>query len=139
LTLTAYTDGAARGNPGEGGIGVKILDESGATVHTHSEYIGTVTNNVAEYRALLHAVAFARKSGCSRLVVRSDSELMVRQLNGIYKVKDAKLARYVKEVRSLIQDASFTFEIVHIAREQNRDADELANAGIDDRDRSADR
>lgn len=134
MTIYAYTDGGSRGNPGESGIGVIMRDESGKTLFAGSGYIGTATNNVAEYSALIACISKASEMGCNRLVVYSDSELMVRQLLGKYRVKDKNLARHYLEVQRLLKLASFKFEIVHIVREQNRDADLLANAGIDSKE-----
>ncbi len=131
MTIVAYTDGASRGNPGESGIGVILKDEAGTILFQASGYIGVATNNVAEYQALLVCLKKARELRCTKLVVHSDSELMVRQLSGKYRVKDKKLQSYFREAHSLLKDSPFTFEIVHVAREGNRDADDLANQGID--------
>ena len=133
MTLHAYTDGAARGNPGEGGIGVIIRDESGNVLYSHGEFIGVTTNNVAEYRALIHCLDKATGMTCDRLVVNSDSELVVRQVLGKYKVKDKKLALLHLEVNKILKSAPWQFQIVHVAREMNVEADLLANAGIDNR------
>jgi ribonuclease HI len=131
VTVKAFTDGASRGNPGESGIGIVLKDEAGTTLHRLSGYIGTTTNNMAEYTALLKCLELASTVGCSKLIVHSDSELMVRQLNGTYKVKDPALKQQVQKVRSILSTAPFQFSIVHIAREENREADELANVGIE--------
>jgi ribonuclease HI len=133
MTILAYTDGAARGNPGESGIGVVFKDEKGAIVTKLCGYIGEATNNVAEYQALIACLKNAPKTKCSRLVVHSDSELMVRQLLGEYKVKDPNLKLMFQKVQRLLAKASFEFEIKHVAREFNREADRLANLGIDSR------
>lgn len=130
MTIHAFTDGASRGNPGESGIGVILRDEKGNTLTTHKSYIGQTTNNVAEYRAMLACLKMAEKFQCQRLVVHSDSELMVRQLQGKYKVKDPELKTHFGQVQQLLRNASFEFEIIHVAREQNMDADELANIAI---------
>ena len=131
MTIVAYTDGASRGNPGKSGIGVILKDEQGTILFQASDYIGDATNNIAEYQALLLCLKKARELGCTKLRVYSDSELMVRQLSGRYRVKDKKLQQYYKKASELLKDSSFTFEIIHVAREGNRDADELANEGID--------
>jgi ribonuclease HI len=131
MTLIANTDGASRGNPGESGIGVILKDEHGTVVYAGSGYIGRATNNVAEYRALLACLKKAAALRCSRLIVHSDSELMVRQLNGVYRVRDKALRRYYVQASRLIESAPFAFEIVHVERGRNREADILANAGID--------
>jgi ribonuclease HI len=135
MTINAFTDGAARGNPGESGIGVIFKDEQGATLRKLSGYIGEATNNVAEYQALLACLKGAAKTKCSRLVVHSDSELMVRQLQGEYKVKDPNLKALFLKVRKALAKASFEFEIKHVSRVLNKEADHLANLGIDSRKR----
>jgi ribonuclease HI len=133
MTILAYTDGAARGNPGESGIGVIFKDEKGAIVTKLCGYIGEATNNVAEYQALIACLKKAPKMKCSRLVVHSDSELMVRQLLGEYKVKDPKMKLMFQKVQRLLAKAPFEFEIRHVGRELNKEADQLANLGIDSR------
>jgi len=130
MTLLAHTDGASRGNPGESGIGVVIRDETGKTLTAISDYIGKATNNIAEYKALLTCLQLAQETNCTKLVVHSDSELMVRQIRGTYKVKDQGLKPLFAQVQELLASASFTFEIQHVAREENAQADELANRGI---------
>ena len=131
MTIHAYTDGASRGNPGDSGIGIVLKDENGTLIDSQFGFIGTATNNIAEYTALLACLKLAQKHGCTNLVVHSDSELMVRQLNGKYKVKDAGLKKQFLNVRSILMASPFRFEIRHVPREQNRDADRLANRGID--------
>jgi ribonuclease HI len=130
MKIVAHTDGASRGNPGESGIGIRMNDEKGNLLVSLSDYLGVATNNVAEYRALLECLKLAGETGCSNLIVHSDSELMVRQIQGTYKVKDPDLKRYFQEVQQLLAGAPFSFEIRHVAREQNKTADELANRGI---------
>jgi ribonuclease HI len=133
MTVLAFTDGAARGNPGESGIGVIFKDEKGTILTKISGYIGKATNNVAEYQALIVCLKNAPGTMCSRLVVHSDSELMVRQLIGEYKVKDPTLKLMFQKVHRLLAKASFEFEIKHVGRELNKEADQLANLGIDSR------
>ena len=131
MTLHAFTDGASRGNPGESGIGIIVKEEDGAVLLREGGYIGKTTNNVAEYTALLALLNRMKTSRCEKLVVHSDSELMVRQVNGQYRVRDAGLQQYYRKVLRLIEGAPFAFELKHIPREQNAEADRLANAGID--------
>ncbi|MBI1803101.1 MAG: ribonuclease HI family protein [Ignavibacteria bacterium] len=131
MTVHAYTDGASRGNPGESGIGFILKDEKGTVLYSGSGYIGTTTNNVAEYEALLACLTKAHELSCSALVVHSDSQLMVRQLLGQYRVKDKNLRQYFFKAQQLIRTAPFRFTIIHVEREENHDADLLANAGID--------
>ena len=97
--LTIYTDGASRGNPGHAGAGVVICDEAGNVVQEIADYLGQRTNNVAEYEALLRALSAARSLGARRLRVISDSELMVRQMNGTYRVKNEGLLPLFKRAR----------------------------------------
>ena len=131
MTLYANTDGASRGNPGESGIGVICRDGEGNVMFSGGGYIGTATNNVAEYEALLACLRKVQGLPCTKLVLSSDSELVVRQIRGQYRVKDKNLQRYFQEARRLLASARYTFEIIHVEREKNREADLLANAGID--------
>lgn len=125
-TLVCYVDGSVEGNPGPGAIGVVIEDAKGIPVEAWGEAIGHCTNNQAEYQALLAALRKARRLGARTVTVRSDSQLLVRQFLGEYKVRDAKLKPLHQEAHRLAR-AFETFEIVHIPREQNRAADRLAN------------
>ena len=133
MIVHAFTDGAARGNPGESGIGVIFKDEKGAILAKLYGYIGEATNNIAEYQALLVCLKNASTTKCSKLVVHSDSELMVRQLLGRYKVKDPNLKALFLNVQHILANATFEFEIKHVVRELNKEADQLANLGIDSR------
>lgn len=128
--MTLFVDGAARGNPGPAGIAAILVDEDGREVFVAKEYIGETTNNVAEYRALILGLSEAVTS-TSRLNVCCDSELVVKQINGEYKVKNAQLKELIARVQSLA--ALFgSIEIVHVPRERNVRADEEANAAIDE-------
>ncbi len=131
MTIEAFTDGASRGNPGESGIGVVLKDEKGNVLRSIFGYIGTATNNTAEYTALTTCLKLASKMGCTNLVINSDSELLVRQMQGTYKVKEPRLKQFVQEARAIIADAGFQCRFNYIARERNRQADELANRAID--------
>lgn len=126
FTLVLHVDGSVEGNPGPGAIGVVIEDGHGTPVEAWGEAIGHCTNNQAEYQALLAALRKARRLGAKTVTVRSDSQLLVRQFLGEYKVRDAKLKPLHEEARRLAR-AFDSFEIVHIPREQNRAADRLAN------------
>jgi ribonuclease HI len=128
--VVAYIDGGARGNPGPAGYGVRIEDEHGALVDEFSGTIGIATNNVAEYRGLLAALEWARQHGHNQVHVRSDSELLVRQMLGQYKVKNAGLQPLHAKARLLAHDVGrVTFE--HVRRESNTEADRLANLAMD--------
>lgn len=133
MTLHAFTDGASRGNPGEAGIGVLVRDDGSATVLSLHGYIGVCTNNVAEYTALETLLEHARELSCTRLIVYSDSELMVRQLTGRYKVRDRLLKRHHSNVLALMKLLPYPCTVRHIPREENREADRLANRGIDEK------
>jgi ribonuclease HI len=124
-------DGAARGNPGDAGCGAAICDETGAVVKELSRYLGKTTNNVAEYEALLMGLEALIAMGKKRIRVQSDSELMVRQLNGQYRVRDPKLLMLFERARSLLRHFD-RYHILHVRREANKLADQLANRGIDD-------
>ena len=129
--LTIYTDGASRGNPGEAGAGAIIYGEEGTVVKKVKKYLGTTTNNVAEYMALIIALNEALKLKGEVLHIFSDSELMVRQIKGIYKVRDRKMQALWREVKKLL--AQFIqHDIICIDRRKNREADELANLAIDE-------
>lgn len=125
-----FVDGASRGNPGQASIGVSIQDETGREIGKIAQRIGTKTNNVAEYAALLAGIRFAAERKCPRVAVYSDSQLMVRQITGQYKVKDATLKAMWDEAKAVIRGFA-AFEIHHVPREQNRRADELANLALD--------
>jgi probable phosphoglycerate mutase len=127
---TAHIDGGARGNPGPSGYGVVIHDPSGSKVAELSEYLGLHTNNYAEYQGLLAVLRYAVAHGIKSLKVVSDSELMVRQMKGIYKVKHPELRKLYEEAQLLVRKLDY-FEIRHAMREQNVDADRLANEAMD--------
>ena len=124
-------DGAARGNPGLAGCGAVIYDEHGAVVRELTRYLGRATNNVAEYEALLMGLEALAAMGAKRIRIQSDSELLVRQLNGQYKVKNEKLIPLFQRAQRLLQRFE-RFRIVHVRREANQAADRLANLAIDD-------
>ncbi len=128
--LIAHSDGGARGNPGPAGYGVVIQDESGCTVAALSEYLGHQTNNFAEYQGLIAALEYAIRQGPKALKVISDSELLVRQIKGIYKVKNATLQDLHGRAKELIAKLDW-FSIGHALRAQNQDADRLANEAMD--------
>jgi ribonuclease HI len=128
--LLAFTDGGARGNPGPSGYGVVIQDEAGRKIAALSEYLGHQTNNFAEYQALIAALEYAIQHGHKALKVISDSELLVRQIKGIYKVKNATLQDLHARARQLIRQLHW-FSIVHVLRGKNQEADRLANDAMD--------
>lgn len=128
--LIAYTDGGARGNPGPSGYGVVLKDETGCKVAALSEYLGHQTNNFAEYQGLIAALEYALQHGPKALKVISDSELLVRQIKGIYKVKNATLQDLHARAKQLIAQLDW-FSIGHALREHNQEADRLANEAMD--------
>jgi len=128
--LVAHVDGGARGNPGPAGYGVLVEDESGKTVAELSEFLGIRTNNFAEYSGLLAAIAYAIAHQQQALLVVSDSELLVKQMKGQYKVRAPELMTLHKRAQEMLREIAW-FEIKHVRREQNRDADRLANAAMD--------
>jgi len=128
--LVAHSDGGARGNPGPAGYGVVIQDESGRKVAALSEYLGHQTNNFAEYQGLIAALEYALAKGPKALKVISDSELLVRQIKGIYKVKNAVLQDLHGRAKELIAQLEW-FSIGHALREHNQEADRLANEAMD--------
>jgi len=128
--VTIYTDGAARGNPGPAAIGVIIKDAAGNTVATISRRLAATTNNQAEYRAIIAALEKAVSLGARQVALKSDSELVVKQINGLYKIKNTALRPLYQKVVELI-GALESFSISRIPREQNAAADALANKALD--------
>lgn len=123
------TDGASQGNPGPAAIGVIIRDESNRQLASISRRIGRTTNNQAEYQAIIAALERAIKLGASRVELRSDSELVVKQVNGRYRVKNASLKPLYQKVNQL-RNQLVDFRITHVNREQNKEADRLANKAL---------
>lgn len=130
MKLLLHTDGASRGNPGHAGIGVVIEDGTGNTIAEIAEYAGEVTNNIAEYTALIRGLEESVQLGGKEIKVLSDSELLVKQLKGEYRVKNAGLIPLFQKVIKLKNNFD-KFEIEHVRRGSNKRADELANMGID--------
>ena len=133
VTVHGYIDGASRGNPGESGIGIILKDERGGLLHAEGGYLGHGTNNGAEYAAFLRCLKKAKEFRCQKLVVHSDSELLVKQFNGVYKVKNQRLKREMQRIKKLMKSVPFGVELNYIPREKNLDADRIANAAIDHR------
>ena len=128
--LVAHSDGGARGNPGPAGYGVVINDETGRKVAALSEYLGHQTNNFAEYQGMIAALEYALEHGPKALKLISDSELLVRQIKGIYKVKNPTLQDLHARAKELIKRLEW-FSIGHALREHNQEADRLANDAMD--------
>lgn len=130
-TLIANIDGGARGNPGPAGYGVFVQDSKGHTVAELHRYLGRQTNNFAEYSGLLAALEYAVAHHARMLRVRSDSELLVKQIKGVYKVRSEGLLPLYEQAQRLMLKLE-DFRIEHVRREQNRDADRLANKAMDE-------
>ncbi len=133
MILHGYIDGASRGNPGESGIGIVLKDEHGRILHAEGGYLGPGTNNGAEYSAFFGCLKKAKDFKCQKVVVHSDSELLVRQFNGEYKVKNPDLKRQMQKILRFMKTLRFAVELHYIPREKNLDADRVANAAIDHR------
>jgi len=125
-----FTDGACRGNPGVGGAGAVIFDDRGQVIWQGNEYLEHCTNNIAEYKALILGLKAAREHGCRNLEIYMDSELLAKQINGAYKVKNENLKAMMKEVRALLSGFDSAC-VKHVPRSQNAHADRLANLAID--------
>jgi len=128
--LTINFDGGSRGNPGPAGIGVVVRDGSGEVVEERGERIGEATNNVAEYRALLRGIELAAEHGGTELELIGDSELVVQQVDGKFKVKNAGLKPLHADVKRALQGFD-SWSIRHVRRGENADADRLVNAALD--------
>ena len=134
--IVAWIDGGARGNPGAAGYGVRIEDADGQLIDELYAGLGIATNNVAEYSGLLAALRYAVEHGHTRVRIRADSELLVKQMRGEYRVKNAGLKPLFLDACSLVRkigDVTFT----HVRREQNKEADRLSNLGMDEAERTS--
>ncbi|MCP3677578.1 MAG: ribonuclease HI family protein [Deltaproteobacteria bacterium] len=128
--LHLYTDGASRGNPGQAGAGVVIMNGEGEVVKRSGKYLGVTTNNVAEYEALILGLENASEMGGRTIAIFADSELMVKQVKGEYRVKNSGLIPLYRRVCTLLRGFE-NYDITHIVRSKNGEADELANIAID--------
>jgi ribonuclease HI len=128
--LTVNVDGGARGNPGPAAIGAIVRGDDGEVLEERGERIGRATNNVAEYRALLLGIELATAHGAGELELVGDSELIVRQVEGKYKVKDATMKELHGQVKAALRPFA-SWSIRHVRRESNPDADRLVNAALD--------
>ncbi len=128
--LTIHTDGGSRGNPGKAGIGVVIEKDDGNKEQIY-KYIGITTNNIAEYTALKEALMRAEDLGEKHVSVIMDSELVVKQIKGEYRVKNEGLKPLYKDIKNIIREFDY-FEIRHVMRKDNKEADKLANKAMDE-------
>jgi ribonuclease HI len=131
MAVVAYIDGGSRGNPGPAGFGVRIENEDGTLVEELHGSLGVATNNVAEYNGLLAALNWAADHSVSSLKIRSDSELLVKQMLGVYRVKNPGLQPLFLQARQLVARIG-RVGFQHIRRELNKDADRLANLAMDE-------
>lgn len=133
MNLIIHTDGGARGNPGPAGFGVVIQDlASGETLEEHGVYVGETTNNQAEYRGAIYGLERAVALGAQSVELMSDSELLIKQARGIYKVKNPDLAKRFLELKNLETTLKNRVTYTHVRREHNKRADELANRAMDE-------
>ena len=130
--LHLHIDGGSRGNPGDAGFGVHVTAPDGSEVAELYGYIGQATNNVAEYQALLHGLRYALDHGVRRVLVFSDSELVVKQIGGAYRVKHPAMIPLHREARDLMRRFE-EVRVTHVRRELNKDADRLANRALDEK------
>lgn len=130
--LHLHIDGGSRGNPGDAGFGVHVTAPDGAEVAALYGYIGQATNNVAEYQALLHGLRYAIDHGVRRVLVFSDSELVVRQIGGAYRVKHPAMIPLHREAMALMRQFE-EVRVTHVRRELNKEADRLANRALDEK------
>lgn len=130
MKLVLFTDGGARGNPGPAGIGIVIYASGEHPIKQIGKHIGNVTNNQAEYKALIEGLAEAGKLDATEVICFLDSELVVRQLNGQYKVKESELKKLIAEVFR-VSNKFLRVEYKHVPREKNKLADQLVNEALD--------
>jgi len=129
MKLIANIDGASLGNPGASGIGVVIQSAEGKIIKEYCESIGHGTNNRAEYMALLKSIDLAEELGADELEVRSDSLLVVSQVNGLYQVKNSGMKSLIMQLRERTRKTGLKFKIIHVPRELNKIADKLSKKG----------
>ena len=128
--IVVNVDGASKGNPGESGIGVAIFDKDLNLINEACDYLGVATNNVAEYKALILGIKLSTKYNAKRILFKADSELMVKQIKGEYRVKNAQLKLLFTEAQGLLKKLP-NWKIMHVPREENKEADLLANKGVE--------
>jgi ribonuclease HI len=131
MRVVVWSDGAARGNPGPAGAGAVLTDPSGRVLERHGRFLGHQTNNYAEYRGLLLGLEAARQLGAREVEVRADSELLVRQLEGKYRVRNPGLKPLHEEAVRLLNSFD-RYQVKHVPREENALADEMSNRAIDE-------
>ncbi|GAB0174458.1 MAG: hypothetical protein HHAS10_03370 [Candidatus Altimarinota bacterium] len=130
--ILVYTDGGSRGNPGPSGCGVYITDSNGVPIERRHKFIGYATNNIAEYTAAFLGINRAIELGAEEILFYADSELLIKQLTGVYKIKNPELKKIAGEITTRIQDWGGKISFTHIFREQNKEADRLSNVAMDE-------
>jgi ribonuclease HI len=128
--LKLYVDGASRGNPGEAGAGFYLMDENGNTILKGKRFLGRMTNNAAEYQALILGLREVLGVGGTSIEIYTDSELVAKQMKGIYNIRNRRLKTFYREAVDLL-NKFHRYELISIRREDNREADRLANEAID--------
>ena len=133
MIIKVFTDGASRGNPGNAGIGIAVLDEDDNLITSGKEFIGQCTNNYAEYTALIKSLDVIKKltKKISRILFYCDSELLVKQIKGQYRIKNKDLIKLSLRFQKAVNELNIPFEITHVSRDKNKTADKLANEAID--------
>ena len=129
-TVIIYTDGASRGNPGLASFGLTVMDSKEEKIFEEAQTLGTATNNIAEYKGICRALELSTQNNVKNLTIKTDSQLVVKQLKGEYKIKSQNLKLIHKECSLLIQKIP-EFNCIHVFRENNKRADELANLALD--------
>jgi ribonuclease HI len=132
MKLIVYTDGGSRGNPWLSGCGVFITDREGRPLEKRHKYIGHATNNIAEYTAALLGITRAIDIGATEIELRSDSQLMIEQLSGRYKIKNTELKKLAGKIGDAIGTWGWKISFTHVYREQNAEADRLSNVAMDE-------
>jgi len=132
MKLLIYTDGWARFNPGPAGIGVFIADENGKPLERRHKYLGIATNNQAEYQWALHGIRRGIELGATEIELRMDSNLVIEQLSGNFKIKNPELKIIFSEIQELLRNWTGKIQYIHIRRELNKEADRLSNVAMDE-------
>jgi ribonuclease HI len=130
-TVVIYTDGASRGNPGPASIGIYVINSNGEEVYQRAETLGEQTNNFAEYMAVVRSMEIAQIHNVTKITFKSDSQLLVRQMTGIYKVKNANIKPLFQRCKEL-EEKFVDVQWIHVPRNENKQADSLANLALDD-------
>ncbi len=136
--LFINTDGGSRGNPGPAAIGIIFYNSDEKVLHSHKQCIGVATNNEAEYQAIIHALKLLKENDWvdqavrKQIICRLDSLLVVEQVNGNWKIKQPHIAKFIAEIRSLLENLNMPISFVHIPREKNKMADKLVNEALDE-------